>query len=71
MIKNVELLKAISRQKKTTLISTGMSSMKDVEKAVKIFKKNKCKFILMHCVSSYPTKEENLKYLKIIRQSAF
>tara|TARA_B100000242_G_C43031922_1_gene480842 strand:- start:48 stop:881 length:834 start_codon:yes stop_codon:yes gene_type:complete len=60
MIKNVELLKAISRQKKTTLISTGMSSMKDVEKAVKIFKKNKCKFILMHCVSSYPTKEENL-----------
>ena len=60
MIKNVELLKAISKQKKTTLISTGMSSMKDVEKAVKIFKKNKCKFILMHCVSSYPTKEENL-----------
>ncbi len=34
--------------------------MKDVEKAVRIFRKNKCKFILMHCVSNYPTKEENL-----------
>ena len=37
-----------------------MSTMKDVEKAVRIFRKNKCKFILMHCVSNYPTKEENL-----------
>ncbi len=60
MIKNIDLLEGISKQKKTTLISTGMSSMKDVEKAVKIFKKNKCKYVLMHCVSSYPTKEENL-----------
>ncbi len=60
MIKNIKLIEAVSKQKKTTLISTGMSSMKDVEKAVKIFKKNKCKFILMHCVSSYPTKEEDL-----------
>ncbi len=60
MIKNTKLLEAISKQKKTTLISSGMSTMKDVEKAVRIFKKNKCKFILMHCVSSYPAKEENL-----------
>ena len=41
MVKNIDLLEGISKQKKTTLISTGMSSMKDVEKAVKIFKKNK------------------------------
>ena len=60
MLKNIKLLEAIAKQRKTTLISTGMSSMKDVEKAVKIFKKNKCKYILMHCVSSYPTKEEHL-----------
>ena len=60
MIKNTKLLEAISKQKKKTLISTGMSTMKDVEKAVRIFRKNKCKFILMHCVSNYPTKEENL-----------
>ena len=40
--------------------------MSDVEKAVKIFKKNKCKFSLMHCVSEYPCLEENLN-LKLIQ----
>jgi len=35
-----------------------MSTMKDVEKAFRIFKKNKCKFILMHCVSSCPAIDE-------------
>ena len=33
--------------------------MKDAEKAVRILEKIS-KFILMHCVSNYPTKEENL-----------
>ena len=28
-----------------------MLIMKDVEKTFRIFKKNKCKFILMHCAS--------------------
>ncbi len=70
MLKNIKLLEAISKQKKTTLISTGMSSMRDVEKAVKIFKKNKCKYILMHCVSSYPTKEEylNLRMIDTLKK---
>ena len=37
-----------------------MSNMKNIEKAVKIFKKNKCKFALMHCVSTYPCPEKDL-----------
>ena len=39
MITNLPLLEAVAKQKKTTLISTGMCSLKDVDKAVKIFKK--------------------------------
>ena len=66
MITNLELLKNVAKQKKTTFISTGMSEMKDIRTAVKIFKKNKCKFILMHCVSTYPCEEKNLN-LNMIR----
>jgi N-acetylneuraminate synthase len=60
LLTNTELLKAVAKQKKFTLISTGMSNMKDIETAVKIFKKNKCKFALMHCVSTYPCPERDL-----------
>lgn len=60
LLTNTEILKAVAKQKKFTLISTGMSNMKNIEKAVKIFKKNKCKFALMHCVSTYPCPEKDL-----------
>ena len=37
-----------------------MSNMRNINKAVKIFKKNKCDFVLMHCVSNYPCHEKDL-----------
>jgi len=60
----------VDKQKKTTFISTGMSEMKDIRTAVKIFKKNKCKFILMHCVSTYPCQEKdlNLKMIQTLKE---
>ena len=60
MLTNIDLLNSISKEKKPTLISTGMSNMKIIDQAVKIFKKNNCKFVLMHCVSTYPANEKNL-----------
>jgi N-acetylneuraminate synthase len=65
MLTNYPLLKMIAKERKKTFISTGMSTMKDISKAVIIFKKNKCDFELMHCVSSYPAKEDDLN-LKMI-----
>ncbi len=65
MITNLNLLEAVAKEKKFTLISTGMSSMKDISNAIKIFKKNKCKFALMHCVSTYPCPEEDLNLTMI------
>ena len=69
MITNLNLLEAVAKEKKFTLISTGMSSMKDISNAIKIFKKNKCKFALMHCVSTYPCPEEdlNLSMIKTLK----
>jgi N-acetylneuraminate synthase len=69
MLTNKPLLKLIAKEKKLTFISTGMSYMKNINYAVKLFKKNKCKFILMHCVSNYPCQEKdlNLNLIPILR----
>ena len=70
VLTNLKLIEEIAKQKKFTFISTGMSSMKDIENAVKIFKKNKCKFNLMHCVSTYPChdKDINLNMIKTLQK---
>ena len=60
MLSNQVLLELIAKEKKLTFISTGMSNMRNINKAVKIFKKNKCDFVLMHCVSNYPCHEKDL-----------
>ena len=39
MLTNKDLLNKISQQRKTTFISTGMSTYEDIDNAVKIFKK--------------------------------
>ena len=68
MITNKKLLVKIAKQKKLTFISTGMSTYKDIDAALKIFKKYKCKYLIMHSVSVYPCPDEllNLKMIKIL-----
>ena len=59
MITNIELIENIAKQKKTTFISTGMSTLEEIDKVVDIFKKKNCPFELMHCNSSYPMPEND------------
>ena len=66
MITKHDLLELIAKEKKLTFISTGMSEIRDIKNAVKIFKKNKCDFVLMHCVSNYPCAEKDLNLNLII-----
>ena len=66
LITNTEFLTAVAKQRKITFISTGMSTMKDINRAINIFKKNKCDFILMHCVSSYPVADKDLNLNTIL-----
>ena len=54
MIVDSNFLKEVAKRKKYTFISTGMSSIEDIDRAVKIFNENECNFELMHCVSTYP-----------------
>ncbi len=60
MLTNIDLITDIAKEKKPTFISTGMSNYNDITKAIKIFKKFKCDFTILHCVSTYPCKAEDL-----------
>jgi len=70
MITNIPFLEALSKRKKYTFISTGMSDFKTIDKAVEIFNRNNCKFELMHSVSTYPCPEDqlNLNLIPIMRK---
>ena len=70
MIIYEDLLKKIAEEKKHTFISTGMSNLNDIKKAVEIFKSANCSFELMHTVSTYPMKDEdaNLNIINTLRK---
>jgi N-acetylneuraminate synthase len=65
MLVHEKLLKTIAEEGKHTFISTGMSTINDINNAVKIFRKNNCSFELMHSHSAYPmvVEEANLKLI--------
>ena len=64
------LLEEIAKQGRYTFISTGMSTLKEIGEAVEIFKKHNCDFELMHCISTYPMKDNdaNLKMIKELKR---
>jgi len=66
-ITNLELLREAYKTKKKILLSTGMSTIEDIDNALKIVKNN---VILMHTNSCYPTpnNELNLSLIKTLRK---
>jgi N-acetylneuraminate synthase len=69
MITDIEFLKIVADEGKYTFISTGMSTMEQIEDAVKIFRDKNCSFELLHTNSTYPMKleEANLKCIKTLQ----
>jgi N-acetylneuraminate synthase len=65
MIVYEDLLKAIAADGKHTFISTGMSTLGDIDRAVEIFRAARCPFELMHCVSTYPMPDTDANLLAI------
>jgi len=65
MIVDKEFLNEVSKKGRHTFISTGMSTIEDIDNSVAIFRKNKCSFELMHCVSTYPMKVEDANLITI------
>lgn len=52
---NYPLVDYIAKFRKPIILSTGMNSIKSIKPAVKIFKKYKTKYALLHCTNIYPT----------------
>jgi len=69
MIVYEDLLRMVAKEGKHTFISTGMTTYEDIDKAVEIFREEKCSFELMHTISTYPMKDENanLKMINTLR----
>ena len=71
-ITNFPLLKKVALKKKPILISTGASSLKEIQRSVKYLKKNHCKeIIIMHCILNYPTldKDANLNMISSLKKN--
>ena len=54
------LHKFLSRNAKKVIISTGMSTLKEISNTLSIYKKKKIKITLLHCVSNYPCSDKSL-----------
>lgn len=68
---NIPLLKHISTVKGKVLLSTGMSSLSEVEKAIQLLEKNREDIILLHCTTNYPCPmgEVNLNAMQTLREA--
>lgn len=70
MLTHKKLIRMVAEERKPTFISTGMSTMEQIVRAVEIFKDVGCLFELMHCNSTYPMKDKdaNLKVIPALRE---
>lgn len=65
MIVYQDLLREVAGEKRHTFISTGMSTVQDIDRAVEIFRSTGCPFELMHCVSTYPMNDDDANLSRI------
>lgn len=70
-LNNLRFLRQIAERGKKMVISTGMSTLRDIEKAIHaLTKMNFTDIVLLHCVSIYPAPlgKTNLKFISVLRE---
>jgi pseudaminic acid synthase len=68
---HLPLLKKVAQTGKPVIMSTGISTLADIEIAVNTLRENGCKnLILLKCTSTYPATPENTNLLTIPHMSA-
>jgi N-acetylneuraminate synthase/N,N'-diacetyllegionaminate synthase len=68
----LQLLNYVARKNKPIILSTGMSTIKEIKEALsEIYKVGNRQVALLHCVSSYPAtyEEMNLKAISTLKQA--
>lgn len=71
-ITNLPLLQHIARKERPIILSTGMSTVGEIAEALKAMRQEGAtKIILLHCVSSYPARVEdmNLRVIDTLRHT--
>jgi len=70
MLTHRRLMEMIADEGKHTFISTGMSTLEEIDRAVKIFRSADCPFEIMHCNSTYPMPEHdaNLRTMETLAE---
>jgi len=70
MLTNNSLVEKASKTDKKIILSTGMSTLDEIDEAVKILKKNTSNYALLHCNSTYPCPLEdlNLSCIKTLKK---
>tara|TARA_B100001540_G_C15812217_1_gene645165 strand:- start:1030 stop:2052 length:1023 start_codon:yes stop_codon:yes gene_type:complete len=59
-VTNFQLLEKISKSNKKIFISSGLSKVSEIKKALDILQKNNSEVVLMQCTSQYPVTPKNL-----------
>jgi N-acetylneuraminate synthase/N,N'-diacetyllegionaminate synthase len=70
-ITNLPLLRYMAEKKRPMILSTGLSTLDEIKEALEVITKEGVEeIILLHCVTSYPAKEEeaNLKVMDLLRR---
>tara|TARA_B100001248_G_C27380392_1_gene456626 strand:+ start:384 stop:1403 length:1020 start_codon:yes stop_codon:yes gene_type:complete len=65
-ITDLKLIHVIAKTKKPVIVSTGMANFKEINECLNYIKKFHKKIILLHCVSGYPTPENQANLKRIL-----
>ena len=70
MIVEEDHLRLVAEEGRHTFVSTGMSTLCEIDRAVEIFEQSESSFELMHCVSTYPMEDTdaNLNCIPMLRE---
>ena len=66
-ILNHELLRSISKTGKPVILSVGMSNLEEIREAYNILSEGTKNIALLHCISAYPTNENDAKLANIYK----
>ena len=69
-VTDMPLIEKVSKTKKPIIMSTGMSSIDEIDKAVELIRNHNDQLILLQCTSCYPTddKDVNLAVIPSLRK---
>ena len=70
-ISDLRLVEEVAKTKKPIILSTGMATLNEIKKCIKVINKYHKKIIILHCVSGYPTseKQSNLRRINSLKKN--